>query len=374
MSVVELSAPAGRQAVARGSTETFDDLFRTYAPRVKALAERRLPGRHVADDVVQETFLRAYRSFGAIDPDRPVWPWLRTVATNVCVDIVRQRRHADRDSALGDSIDTFVPVDAKNDPGEIHLAGQRRSSIAAALADVNPRQRRVVVLKDIEGWETEEVAQLEGITVDAVKSTLKRGRHAFRASYLALANRNGLLGGFGLVGLVGRVRRAALRVRGTGKAGGAALPALPLLPLAVVLTIAGGVAGWTHLPTNAGAEEVGRADDLVARSANLTGGAIGRVEQVPAAPAAGSKTSAGARTIAPLGDGGDLALAAAVDRDAERMLIDVTVGVDVKVAGHGLDRPTGATVRTECGDDGVKDFACDTGDSAWASASPEEDD
>lgn len=373
MSLVALPAPTADHSVdsARADTaDSFEELFRVYAPRVRALAERRLPGRHCADDVVQETFLRAYRSFGGIDPDRPVWPWLRTVATNVCVDMLRQRRNPDRDTAMPDG-DDFGLIDAKNDPGELHLAAQRRRSIATALASVNPRQRRVVVLKDIEGWDTEEVAQLEGISVDAVKSTLKRGRQTFRTTYLALADRHGLLAGFGLaVGAFGtRLRRLAARLRPADT--GLAAQVSNLLPLAIVASLAGGVVAVNQMFDRGGAHEthqLSSADASLVVEGTTVAASLGdtvhtRAAVTPPTPAGGGVASQ-SRVVAPLGNG-DVLAKAAYARTPERVLLETEASIRLDVLGLPPIEYTGNDT-IYCEGSEVRDQLCDTADAVWA--------
>jgi RNA polymerase sigma factor (sigma-70 family) len=381
LSLVALPAPGASEAgdeVAAGVDGGFEDLYRRYAARVEALAWRRLHDRHAAEDAVQETFLRAYRSFGRIDADRPVWPWLRTIATNVCVDMLRLRRHPDRDGSLSDGDADLGPaLPAKSDPGEVHLAAQRRRSIATALAAVNPRQRRVVILRDVEGWENEEVAQLEGITLDAVKSALKRGRQTFRSTYLALADRNGLLGGMlvGAGGLLSRFRRLALRLRASGEAstgaGAVTMPMAQLLPLAIVATLAGGVVAAQDqaqqdpvrrieaqaIPSSVVSMRDVASDTVVSRDASAAAAA----PAVP--PDATGAPGTNARVISPLGDREDVDVESALHRDEQRTLVVTKVVVDDESGERVVDH----WVSMDCGTR-ITAAVCDAIEGTWSSA------
>lgn len=381
MSLVALPAPGASEAgdeVADGVDGGFEDLYRRYAARVEALAWRRLHDRHAAEDAVQETFLRAYRSFGRIDADRPVWPWLRTIATNVCVDMLRLRRHPDRDGSLSEGDADLGPaLPAKSDPGEVHLAAQRRRSIATALAAVNPRQRRVVILRDVEGWENEEVAQLEGITLDAVKSALKRGRQTFRSTYLALADRNGLLGGMllGGAGVLSRFRRLAVRLRASGDAtssvGAVGMPMAQLLPLAIVATLAGGVVAAQDqakqapvpplearaVPSSAVSVRDVASDALVGRDAAVAAAASSTEAGTPAAHGTSS------RVISPLGNRDDVGVESALQRDQRQSIVITKVSVD-----NGSGEPlVESSVGMECSSE-VREVVCDAVDGIWSAA------
>jgi RNA polymerase sigma-70 factor (ECF subfamily) len=177
--------PAGSGALA------FDALYRTYARRVRGLARRRLSDPQQVDDAVQETFLHAYRALHTLDPNRPVWPWLSRIADNVCVDMLRLlRTHPDLVHA--ELTDAMVQVaDRRADPADWYAAGERRRHIAAALAAVCQRQRRVLMLREVEGWSYEDIAAVEDMTIDALKGTLKRARQSFRAAYAAIVETGG---------------------------------------------------------------------------------------------------------------------------------------------------------------------------------------
>ena len=185
-------------------TDLFNEMYATYAPRVRALAESRLRGRGLADDVVQETFLRVHRNLDRFDLSMPPWPWLKMIATNICTDVLRTR-HVWSEQLVDDA--GLSEVAGGEAPADAWLAKERRQGIATVLSGMNARQRRALVLTGVEGWRAEQVADLEGSTVTAVRATLKRGRQAFKSSYLALAAERGLLG----VGAVLGTASSALR-------------------------------------------------------------------------------------------------------------------------------------------------------------------
>ena len=223
----------------RERDDLFNDMYATYARRVRALAESRLRGRGLADDVVQETFLRVHRNLDRFDTTLPAWPWLKMIATNVCTDVLRCRQGS-MEQPVDDAGLSELP--GGEAPGDAYLAKERRLGIATVLAGMNPRQRRALVLTGVEGWRAEQVADLEGSSVTAVRATLKRGRQAFRSSYLTLAAERGLLGA---VAVLGAARTVLRRVRGAASAGGNAAVALGPLQLAsaafVGLALVGGL-------------------------------------------------------------------------------------------------------------------------------------
>jgi RNA polymerase sigma-70 factor (ECF subfamily) len=150
-----------------------------------------------AEDAVQETFIKALRSF---DETRgPLRPWLFTIATNVCLDMLRsaQRRARAMDlgpvSPVGAALGVPLPESSwvwpvpdgrvlTEDPATI--AAQRetiRLAFVAALQLLPPKQRAVLILRDVLCWTAGEVAGLLETSVPSVNSALQRARSALRA-------------------------------------------------------------------------------------------------------------------------------------------------------------------------------------------------
>ena len=182
----------------------FDELYRTYSRRVRALVRRRITDRELAAEVVQDTFMRAYANMHTLDPSRSAWPWLATVASNLCVDALRRSARSQVLPIADDSGNTRAElastlVDFSADPAEAFDRSQRADAVLSALASVPSRQRQVLVLKDGEGWTAEQIASLDGASVEGVKSLVRRARVTFRESYECIAEERGLRAAFGFV-------------------------------------------------------------------------------------------------------------------------------------------------------------------------------
>ncbi|WP_043621363.1 sigma-70 family RNA polymerase sigma factor [Nonomuraea candida] len=149
-----------------------------------------------AEDAVQETFVRAWRTY---DPGRgPLRPWLFHLATNVCVDMLRgpQRRARAMDlgpaavpgAALGEPLPENrwvqpVPDARVLDPADLAVTRETvRLAFVAALQHLPPRQRAVLILRDVLKWSAAETAALLGATVTSVNSSLQRARARLPAS------------------------------------------------------------------------------------------------------------------------------------------------------------------------------------------------
>ncbi|MEV0824454.1 sigma-70 family RNA polymerase sigma factor [Nonomuraea rubra] len=143
-----------------------------------------------AEDAVQEAFVRAWRTY---DPARgPLRPWLFHLATNVCLDMLRgpQRRARAMDlgpaaipgAALGEPLPESrwvqpVPDARVLDPADLAVTRETvRLAFVAALQHLPPRQRAVLILRDVLKWTAAETAALLATTVTSVNSTLQRAR------------------------------------------------------------------------------------------------------------------------------------------------------------------------------------------------------
>lgn len=220
------------------TSDDFDEFYRAYLRRVRAFVRRKISDREVAAEVVQDTFLRAHTHFDRLDPSRSAWPWLATVASNLCTDALRRGGAATRTEAPefadapSDEATVLRPevLDWAADPADAFDRSVRSQAVLAALAEVPLRQRQVLVLKDAEGWTAEEIARLDGASIEGVKSLVRRARTAFRSSYDRIADERGVRSAFGLVlAPLARLRtRAATAVGNRFALLGAPLMGLPL--------------------------------------------------------------------------------------------------------------------------------------------------
>jgi RNA polymerase sigma-70 factor, ECF subfamily len=172
-----------------------------YRRELTGYCYRMLGSIHEAEDAVQDTMLRAWRALATFEDRAGLRPWLYRIATNVCIDMLkgRSRRALPMDVApvatgelrRGDrrpeatwiqpAPDSMVlPPDA--DPAESVVSRESvRLAFIAALQHLAPRQRAVLVLRDVLRWRAAEVAELLETSVDAVNSALRRARAALAA-------------------------------------------------------------------------------------------------------------------------------------------------------------------------------------------------
>jgi RNA polymerase sigma-70 factor, ECF subfamily len=165
-------------------TESFDQLVAPYRRELLAHCYRMLGSVDDAEDAVQETLLRAWRSYGTFQGRSSLRVWLYRIATNVCITALADRRQRflpreapDEQVAWLQPIpDTWV-VGPDDDPaGIVATRHSVRLALVAGLQYLPPRQRAVLILREVLAFPAADVAAMLDTTVPAVKSALQRAR------------------------------------------------------------------------------------------------------------------------------------------------------------------------------------------------------
>ncbi|MBC6936004.1 MAG: RNA polymerase subunit sigma-24 [Chloroflexi bacterium] len=181
--------PALIQAARRGDLEAFNTLVLHYQDGVYALVYRILGEPAAAADVAQEAFITAYRhlrdyrggSFRA---------WVFRIATNACYDELRRRKRRPAmlfDDLPGAEVDDgpALPADSPT-PEQAAQQAELNRAIERCIRALQPDQRLVLVLSDIEGLSYQEIADSAGLNLGTVKSRLSRARAGVRACLQAV--------------------------------------------------------------------------------------------------------------------------------------------------------------------------------------------
>ena len=166
-------------AEARGGDEqAFTRLLEPHRRALHVHCYRLLGSLHDADDALQETALKAWCNIGSFEPRGSLRAWLYRIATNVCLRALerRTRRPEVLDPEEAAAVAHLQPYPDRLLESEV----EERESIGLAFVTVMqllpPRQRAVLVLRDVLGWSAREVADLLGDSVASVNSALQRGR------------------------------------------------------------------------------------------------------------------------------------------------------------------------------------------------------
>ncbi len=168
-------------AFAGGDAAAFDRLFDRWSGRLLHFLERMVRDRAVAEELLQESFLRVHRARERYRPEARFSTWLYTIASNVARNELRRPfRRSPHESADAEPEDAPSLQLVADGPAAEDLADARRRSDAvdAALAELPPRQRAALWLAAVEGLSYAEVAGALDTTEKSVKSLVHRGRVA----------------------------------------------------------------------------------------------------------------------------------------------------------------------------------------------------
>jgi RNA polymerase sigma-70 factor (ECF subfamily) len=161
-----------------GDQDAFADIFRHYRPRIHAYCYHLLGNFADAEDLTQETFLRAYRALDLTADQLALGSWLYRIAGNACTDLLRRRQIA-----------RWLPWEERHDVPVLHRDDNPETALLDAEAQrafgiicqaMSPRNRQALVLRAQDDYSVEQIGARLGLTTPAVKSLLFRARGEFR--------------------------------------------------------------------------------------------------------------------------------------------------------------------------------------------------
>jgi RNA polymerase sigma-70 factor, ECF subfamily len=183
--------PALVNACQRGEPGALDALIRATYADVYALCRRMLADPDEASDATQEVFVRVMRSVLGFRGDSAFGTWLHRITVNVCLTALRKRSRARAAGMVAGGTPFALPGDeaglavSDDSPEDRAVTADLASRSEAALATLPEDSRAVVVLRDLEGLSTKEVADLLGVTETVVKVRLHRAHARLRTMILA---------------------------------------------------------------------------------------------------------------------------------------------------------------------------------------------
>lgn len=168
-------------ALAREShAEAFEMLYAAYKGRIYTFLLRMVADPELADDIAQDVFTKVYPLLPGLGQDHRVLPWLYRVANNAAIDQIRRRRRFAW-LRMGSLDGTHEEPQAADEHGRV---GEQQH-VQRVLRELPPENASALLLHALEGYSYKEIADIQGVTMTAVRSRIARARQGFRKGYEA---------------------------------------------------------------------------------------------------------------------------------------------------------------------------------------------
>lgn len=167
-----------------GDLASFERLIEKYQHVAYNIAYRMVGNEEDAKDITQEAFIKVFKSITSFREDSSFSTWLYRIVMNTCKDELRKKKlkvvSIDRDIEVGESSVTFEIPDHTYSPEVVYEKKQLHAMLSQALTDLPEQNRIVVIMRDVQGFSYEDIAECINIPVGTVKSRINRGRHMLR--------------------------------------------------------------------------------------------------------------------------------------------------------------------------------------------------
>ena len=169
-----------------GDPAAFNQLMAMHEKRMYAVALRMFATREDAQDCLQEAMLRVYRAIGSFKGQSSFSTWVYRITMNTCLDELRRKKNRPNTS-LDNLLDQgWSPSDGDNAPERSAIQSETRAQLAGAIRELPEDMRSAIVLRDVQGYSYDEIAQILDVNVGTIKSRISRGREKLREKLSAI--------------------------------------------------------------------------------------------------------------------------------------------------------------------------------------------
>jgi len=174
------------QRCQNGDVEAFEMLIQDYENKILNYCYRMLGNQSDAEDAAQETFVKVFRFIGSFTGQSSFSTWLYKIASNICLDFLRKAKRQPKETITihqyNDEGEEFVlPLaDTAPTPYEQAQLNEAQQALLSALNQLSEQQRKVIILRDVEGLSYEEIGQIIHAAPGTVKSRINRARRALQ--------------------------------------------------------------------------------------------------------------------------------------------------------------------------------------------------
>jgi len=179
----------------RGDERAFEALMTPHLDTVYRVCLRLMGNEKDAEDCAQETLLRVWTSLSSFRGQAKFSTWVYRIAVNLCLDELRKRRRQQADSLEEMKESGFDVPDGSSDAQSLAEQKETRQVITRVLNRLSDEHRTMLVLRDVQGFSYEEIAEMLSLPLNTVKSRISRARSNFCKEFREEAEQNGDLFG-----------------------------------------------------------------------------------------------------------------------------------------------------------------------------------
>lgn len=174
----------------KGSESAFSELYETYRPNVMGVVKRRAYDPDVVEDLIQQTFIRAFRSLPKFRGDSAFGTWITRIAINVCLSHRRSEKIRKDWMELLEDLEyakaAIVDPSRSENPEEVLQRRERRDLVISGINKLPERYRKAMWLRYVKDWSYEEITHALQVPMGTVKTWLNRARHQLSRDFRRL--------------------------------------------------------------------------------------------------------------------------------------------------------------------------------------------
>lgn len=173
------------EKIKKGNTDAFSELVKKYEKKALNFSYRMLSDTHLAEDVTQEAFLKVLQKIDTFRGNAPFSAWFYTILNNLCLDVLRKKSRTPevisitKENTNSDEYELQLE-DTSPGPYESLQNKEIKNVLEDAIKKLTPEHRAIIILRDIEGLEYDQIAKILKISLGTVKSRLSRARSSLR--------------------------------------------------------------------------------------------------------------------------------------------------------------------------------------------------